>query len=207
MARPLQHEPVAQLRIGTGSAGLPILRFRKHTSAHHEKPPTLISAVALTGAVTPCADEYAERLSEFRGVYSEGRALENLIATVDDLIIYEVTQCRDHVSDNFLGTTTMMSGRMGDECLITWGHCHAGRDRDELQDMQSGQGLLLQSHEDGTREVEMRPGISAFILPDWAHSSINTYAETVTKGMRNLVVEKNGAAACIPNPKFAGVGQ
>ena len=80
--------------------------------------------------------------------------------------------------------------------------------------------LLQEVREGETRAVDMKPGICAFIPPDWAHRSINTgqtplvfvwccnqdaghdYAEIITKGMRQLVVEKHGAPKCMPNPNF-----
>jgi glucose-6-phosphate isomerase, archaeal len=177
---------------------------------------------ALTGAVTPCTGEYTKRLSEFRNVYRDDKALDELMAAEGDLVTYKVVEYRAEGSDIFFGTTTMMPGRVGDEYFMTRGHYHARIDRGEIYYTQSGQGMLvLQSRDGKTREVEMKPGVCAFIPPDWAHRSINTgktplvfvwccsqdaghdYAEIATQGMRRLVVEKNGAAICIPNPKFA----
>lgn len=176
---------------------------------------------ALTGAVTPSTGNYTKRLSEFRNVYRDDKALDDLMAAEGDLVTYKVVEYRAEGADIFFGTTTMMPGRVGDEYFMTRGHYHARLDRGEIYYTQSGQGMLiLQSRDGKTREVEMKPGVCAFIPPDWAHRSINTgktplvfvwccnqdaghdYAEIATKGMRRLVVEKNGAAICIPNPKF-----
>ena len=177
---------------------------------------------ALTGAVTPSTGAYTKRLSEFRNVYRDDKALDDLMAAEGDLVTYKVVEYRAEGADIFFGTTTMMPGRVGDEYFMTRGHYHARLDRGEIYYTQSGQGMLiLQSRDGKTREVEMKPGVCAFIPPDWAHRSINTgktplvfvwccnqdaghdYAEIATKGMRRLVVENNGAAICIPNPKFA----
>ena len=176
---------------------------------------------ALTGAVTPSTGEYTKRLSEFRNVYRDDKALDEMMAAEGDLVTYKVVEYRAEGADIFFGTTTMMPGRVGDEYFMTRGHYHARLDRGEIYYTQSGQGMLiLQSRDGKTREVEMKPGVCAFIPPDWAHRSINTgktplvfvwccnqdaghdYAEIATKGMRRLVVENNGAAICIPNPKF-----
>ena len=125
-------------------------------------------------------------------------------------------------SDIFFGTTTMYPGRVGDEYYLTRGHFHARRDRAEVYYTQSGDGLLLLELRDGeTRSVAMKPGIAAYIPPDWAHRTVNTgtqplvfvwmtnidaghdYATIVEKGMRSLVVEKDGGAAIVPNPRHA----
>ena len=175
----------------------------------------------LTGAVSPSTGTYTKRLSEFRGIYQDDAALDALIGEKGDLVTYEVTEYRAEGSDIFFGTTTMMPGRVGDEYFMTRGHYHARRDRGEIYYTQSGQGiLLLQSRDGETREVAMKPGVCAFIPPDWAHRSVNTgdtplvfvwccsqdaghdYAEIVTKGMRQLVVAKQDMATCIPNPRF-----
>ncbi|MFN0191263.1 MAG: glucose-6-phosphate isomerase family protein [Aestuariivirga sp.] len=184
--------------------------------------PEGVTIDALTGAVSPSTGEYTKRLGEFHGIYRDEKALDALMKAQGDLVTYKVTEYRAQDSDIFFGTTTMMPGRVGDEYFMTRGHYHARRDRGEIYYTQSGQGvLLLQSRGGETREVEMKPGVCAFIPPDWAHRSINTgttslvfvwccnqdaghdYAEIVTKGMRKLVIERDGAATCIPNPKFA----
>jgi glucose-6-phosphate isomerase len=68
----------------------------------------------------------------------------------------------------------------------------------------------------------MKPGVCAFIPPEWAHRSINTgsdkliftwfcatdagheYGEIAEKGMRKLVVDQSGRAVVVDNPKYAG---
>jgi glucose-6-phosphate isomerase len=86
---------------------------------------------------------------------------------------------------------------------------------------QSGEGLLLlESRAGESRTLEMKPGICAFIPPDWAHRSINTgseklvftwfcatdagheYGEILERGMRRLIVDNGGAPAVVPNPNF-----
>lgn len=176
----------------------------------------------LTGAVSPSTGEYTKRLSEFRGIYRDEKALDALLRTHGDVVTYKVVEHRTEGSDIFFGTTTMMPGRVGDEYFMTRGHYHARRDRGEIYYTQSGEGMLvLQSRDGQTRQVDMKPGVCAFIPPDWAHRSVNTgktplvfvwccnqdaghdYAEIATKGMRTLVVAEGDAVACIPNPKFA----
>ncbi len=182
--------------------------------------PEGVTINALTGEVTPSTGEYTKRLSEFRRIYRDIKALDDLISA-GDLVTYKVVEYRAEGSDIFFGTTTMMPGRVGAEYFMTRGHYHARRDRGEIYYTQSGQGILLLQTRDGeTREIDMMPGTCAFIPPDWAHRSINTgetplvfvwccnqdaghdYAEIVTKGMRMLVMEKDGVSTCVPNPNF-----
>ncbi len=176
-----------------------------------------------TGAVSPSTGEYTKRLSEFRGIYRDTAALDAMLAAKGDIVTYTVAEFREPGADIFFGTTTMSPGTVGDEYFMTRGHFHARRDRGEIYYTQSGEGLLLLQARDGeTRTVAMKPGVCAFIPPDWAHRSINTgdtplvfvwccnqdaghdYDGIVTKGMRQLVVRKNGAAQCVANPAFAG---
>lgn len=174
-----------------------------------------------TGTMSHSTAAYTKRLSEFRGIYSDGKALDDLIAAQGDLAAYTVVEFKEEGSDIFFGTTTMLPGRVGEEYFMTRGHFHARRDRGEIYYTQTGEGvLLLQSRAGEIRRVDMAPGVCAFIPPDWAHRSVNTgstplvfvwccnqdaghdYAEIVTNGMRQLVVEKDGVATCVPNPNF-----
>jgi glucose-6-phosphate isomerase len=175
-----------------------------------------------SGAMAPNTGEYVKRLSEFRGIYRDGKALEALLASKGDVVTYKVVEYREPDADIFFGTTTMFPGKVGDEYFLTRGHFHERRDRGEIYYTQSGEGILLLQARDGeTRTVEMKPGVCAFIPPDWAHRSINTgrtplvfvwccnqdaghdYGEITTHGMRKLVVEAYGKPAVVPNANFA----
>lgn len=70
----------------------------------------------------------------------------------------------------------MEPGNIAGEYYMTRGHFHARRDMGEVYYTQSGQGILLLDSRDGQQSVtvEMKPGVCAFIPPDWAHRSINT---------------------------------
>jgi glucose-6-phosphate isomerase len=175
-----------------------------------------------TGAVTPATGHYVKRLSEFRGLYQDSASLEEAIRAGADPIAYEVIEYRKPGSDIFFGTTTMYPGKVGREYFLTRGHFHERRDMGEVYYTQTGEGILLLESRDGTtKAVEMRPGICAFIPPDWAHRSINVgrdklvfvwvcnpdaghdYGEILRRGMRKLVLEDGGAPAVVDNPAFA----
>jgi glucose-6-phosphate isomerase, archaeal len=167
----------------------------------------------VTGEISPCTGTYQKRLSEFRGFYQDAAALDALIAAKGDLVTYVVREYREAGSDLFFGTTTMSPGLVGAEYFMTRGHYHARRDMGEIYYTQSGEGMLLLHSRDGeARSIAMKPGVCAFIPPDWAHRSINTgdtplvftwccnqqaghdYAEIASKGMRQLVVRSKGSA-------------
>ena len=173
-----------------------------------------------SGEVQPSTGRYAKRVGELGGLYQE------MPASADDAILaYEVVEYRADGSDIIFGTTIMQPGKVGDEYFMTRGHFHVRRDRGEVYYTQSGEGLLLLESRSGeSRVVEMRPGVCAFIPPDWAHRSINTgsgklvfvwvctadaghdYGEIMTRGMRSIVVDRGGKPAVLPNPRWASAG-
>lgn len=175
-----------------------------------------------TGSVTPSTDRYVKRLSDLRGFFRDEKALDKAIAEGGDPIAYEVIDYRHESSDLAFGTTIMMPGKVGEEYYLTRGHYHLRRECGEAYYTQSGEGLLLLESRNGeVKTVEMKPGVCAFIPPDWAHRSINTgkdklvfvwfcatdaghdYGTIKDRGMRRLVVEKGGKPALVENPNFA----
>jgi glucose-6-phosphate isomerase len=171
--------------------------------------------------VSPATDRYVKTLGDLRGFFHDGAGLEEMIGARGDEPVYEVIGYRKPDSDLCFGTTVMYPGRVGSEYFMTRGHFHARRDRGEAYYTQSGSGILLLESRDGdVRTVDMRPGICAFIPPDWAHRSINTgpdklvftwfcatdagheYGEILERGMRVLVVDEGGTPAVVPNPRF-----
>jgi len=187
--------------------------------------PEGVAIDGMTGSVQPATDRYAKRLSELRGLFQDRTAEERAIAEGGDPVVYEVIDYRKPESDLCFGTTIMSPGKVGAEYYMTRGHYHQRRDRGEAYYTQSGEGLLLLESRTGeSRTVEMRPGICAFIPPDWAHRSINTgkeklvfvwfcatdaghdYGEIRERGMRKLIIERDGRRMVIDNPKFGAPG-
>jgi glucose-6-phosphate isomerase len=172
-----------------------------------------------TGELSPATGRYEKRLGELGQIYQDKAAFS---AADGHTLAYEVIEYRAEGSDIIFGTTVMQPGKVGDEYFMTRGHFHVRRDRGEVYYTQSGEGvLLLESRGGETRMVEMKPGVCAFIPADWAHRSINTgkeklvfvwvceadagheYGEIMSRGMRSLVVERNGKPVIVPNPKWA----
>ena len=176
-----------------------------------------------SGAVTPATGRYVKKLSALRDLYAAPALVDDYIAAHGDIDAYEVIEYRPDGSDICFGTTIMAPGKIGDEYFLTRGHFHAKTDRGEVYYTQSGEGVLLLHSRDGqTRSVQMRPGVCAFIPPEWAHRSVNTgtenlvfvwmctidaghdYGDIAARGMRELAVESDGRAAVVANPKYGG---
>lgn len=174
-----------------------------------------------SGAVTPETGRYVKRLSELRGIYQDPAAFERAVKDEGDPVVYEVIDYRKSESDLSFGTTIMAPGKVGAEYYMTRGHFHLRPECGEAYYTQSGEGVLLLESRDGeTRTVEMKPGICAFIPPEWAHRSINTgreklvfvwfcatdaghdYGEILSRGMRKVVVEWGGKRVVADNPGF-----
>ena len=182
--------------------------------------PEAVAIDSLTGAMSSETARYAKHLADLKGLFQDEAAREAAVAERGNPLVYEVIEYRKDGSDVFFGTTTMQPGRVGAEYYMTRGHFHANPAMGEVYYTQSGQGVLLFENRDGeSRSVEMRAGSCAFIPPGWAHRSINTgdaplvfvwvcnlaaghdYGAILEKGMRQLVVERDGAAALVPNPR------
>jgi glucose-6-phosphate isomerase len=176
----------------------------------------------ITGDVSPATHRYQKSLSDLRGFFHDDGALDRMIAESGDAIVYEVIDYRKMESDLCFGTTIMSPGKVGDEYFMTRGHFHLRRECGEAYYTQSGEGLLLlESRAGETRTVEMKPGVCAFIPPDWAHRSINTgpdrlvfawfcatdaghdYGAILDKGMRKLLLYRDGSPTLSDNPNYA----
>ena len=108
---------------------------------------------------------------------------------------------------------------MGFEYHLTRGHYHSKRDHAETYQALSGRGLVLFEQDDGTtRSAELAPGKVTYVPPFWAHRSVNTgdvplvflwtcpveaghdYAALGGRGMRQIVVERNGEPSVEDRP-------
>ena len=173
-----------------------------------------------SGGVSPFTARYQKRLSDLEGIFHDRAAWNDAIRDLGDPVIYEVIEFRQDGNDLFFGTTTIAPGQVGHEFYMTRGHFHMRRDRGEVYTTLKGQGiLLLESRSGGTEVLEMREGSVASIPPDWAHRTINTgdcplifswvcsvdagndYASIRERGMRKLIVLRDGLVAVTHNPQ------
>src|SRR6185437_800978 len=101
-----------------------------------------------SGAVSPATGRYTKRLSELRGFYQDGAALERAVAADGDPVAYEVIEYRKAESDLAFGTTIMWPGRVGREFFMTRGHlrfhsARLGAPVDQYRQRQAGVRLVL----------------------------------------------------------------
>jgi glucose-6-phosphate isomerase, archaeal len=166
-----------------------------------------------TGVIPQATGHYQKRLSDLRGLFLDPAALELRISKEDDPICYENYAFNDNQADGdiFFGTTIIYPGKVGIEYHLTRGHYHRKRNHAETYQALSGHGLVLFEREDGTTATaELVSGKVTYVAPFWAHRSINTsdvplvflwtcsveaghdYASLGGRGMRQVVVERNG---------------
>jgi glucose-6-phosphate isomerase len=174
-----------------------------------------------TGTMSPATGQYTKRLSDLRELFQDREAANADVQRLHDPIVYEVAEYRKQGSDIFFGTTIMSPGRVGNEYYMTRGHFHESPHAAEVYYTQHGEGiLLLESRGGQSATVELRPGLCAFIPPEWAHRTINTgsealvfvwmcnilaghdYADILNKGMRKLVVAQAQVPKLIDNPSW-----
>lgn len=184
--------------------------------------PAGIEINSVTGAVHPATGHYVKRLSELRALFQDKDAFDIAVQERDDPVTYEVVEYRPDRSDLFFGTTTMYPGHVGGEFYMTRGHFHERRDMGEVYYTQSGLGILLLESRDGiSRIIEMKPGVCAFIPPDWAHRSVNTgseplvfvwvcnpnaghdYGDILKRGMRKRIIKTKDGFNIIDNITYA----
>jgi glucose-6-phosphate isomerase len=177
-----------------------------------------------TGLVGPeqTTNVYSRHLSEMRGMYQDLRATEALIASGDPLL-YQVygADIPDETPHLLFGTSVVYPGKVGDEYFMTKGHYHAVERTAEVYYCLKGRGYILMECRDGEVGGQfLEPSQAAYIPPGWAHRSINVGTEEFVffwaypggaghdyeafegLGFRNIVVERDGGPAVLPNPRF-----
>lgn len=165
-------------------------------------------------------------LASMRGQYLDTAAYEKMLAE-DDTLLYEVYElARPQVAGELLhGVSIVHPGKVGDEYFMTKGHFHTVLETGEIYVCMSGRGAMVMETPEGDWAVEeLLPGKVLYVLPCWAHRSVNTgdedlitffiypgnaghdYGTIEQHGFRKLLVERNGAAAVVDNPRWR-VGQ
>ncbi|MBK7218281.1 MAG: hypothetical protein IPH95_14815 [Candidatus Promineofilum sp.] len=120
------------------------------------------------------------------------------------------------------GISIVHPGQVGDEYFMTKGHFHTVLETAEVYHCLKGEGYMVMETPEGEWAVaELRPGVVLYVLPRWAHRSVNTgagdlvtlfaypghaghdYGTIEQKGFRKLVVERDGRAAVVDNPRWS----
>ncbi len=181
-----------------------------------------------TGRLEPVDRTIYRRLTDMRHMYADRDAVEHILTSEGDRVIYEVQIAKVPETNGHVPhcTTVIYPGVIGDEFHMTKGHFHARRDRGEVYLGLAGQGaLLLQTEEGEFRIEEMRPGIIAYVPPLWAHRTVNTGAEpfvflavwpgdaghdygTIEEtGFVKLLVQRDNSPTLVDNPRWEATGK
>lgn len=175
------------------------------------------------GIPTHYDNHIIRRLSSMQGMYQDQAAYAAMLAQ-DDTLLYEVYGIsRPHVAGELLqGVSIVHPGKVGNEFFMTKGHFHEVLETGEVYYCLSGQGMMVMETPEGEWSVqEFRPGNVLYVLPRWAHRSVNTsltedlvfffvypgnsghnYATIEQQGFRKLVVERDGKPTVIDNPRW-----
>jgi len=176
-----------------------------------------------SGLPTEWDNHITRRLSSMRGQYLNQAAYEAMLAREDSLLyeVYEIK--RPEVEGELLqGVSVIHPGKVGDEYFMTKGHFHRVLETGEVYYCLRGQGMMVMETPEGEWSVqEFVPGQVLYVLPRWAHRSVNTsltedlifyfvypgnaghdYGTIERQGFRKLVVERDGKPTIIDNPRW-----
>lgn len=170
-------------------------------------------------------DNHIKRhLSKMRGQYLDTDAFEQMLAQ-DDSLLYEVYEIRrpENSGEILHGISIVHPGKVGDEYFMTKGHFHTVLETGEVYYCRQGHGFMVMETPEGDYAVEeLYPGRVLYVLPRWAHRSVNAspdedlitffaypghaghdYGTIEEKGFRKLVVERDGKPEIIDNPRWS----
>ncbi|MEG0251955.1 MAG: glucose-6-phosphate isomerase [Christensenellaceae bacterium] len=177
----------------------------------------------LKDGLSKTAKSTVRHLSNMKDMYADDKAYNEMIASGNDPVVYEFYEmgAPEHAGDLAFGTSITYSGKVGNEYFMTKGHFHTILDTGEVYFCMSGHGyMLLESPEGDWSAQELTAGKVVYVPKRYAHRSINVgqtplvtffvfrgdaghdYGTIETKGYRNLIVEKDGKAITVPNPKW-----
>ena len=162
-------------------------------------------------------------LTAMKGQFLDQAAYDHMLAQVDS-ILYEVYEIRrpENSGEVLHGISIVHPGKIGDEYAMTKGHFHSVLETAEVYHCIKGHGYMVMESPNGDWAVEeLRPGIILYVLPCWAHRSVNVspdedlitffafpghaghdYGTIEQRGFRKLVVERDGKPAIIDNPRW-----
>ncbi|MCJ7733787.1 MAG: glucose-6-phosphate isomerase [Anaerolineales bacterium] len=170
-------------------------------------------------------DNHIKRnLSNMAGQYLDQDAFKKK-QTEEDSLLYEVYELkRPEVAGEILhGISIVHPGKIGDEYYMTKGHYHTILETAEIYYTLKGEGVMVMETPEGDWAVEkLVPGGILYVPPRWAHRSVNigveedlvmffaypgdaghNYATIETQGFRKLILEIEGNAEIVDNPRWS----
>jgi glucose-6-phosphate isomerase len=164
------------------------------------------------------------RLSNMQGQYLDQQAYQSLLAE-EDRLLYQVYELkRPELAGELLhGISIVHPGKVGREYYMTKGHFHTELDTGEVYYILKGHGFMVMETPEGSWAVEeLCPGRVLYVLPRWAHRSVNVdpqedlvmffvypghaghdYGTIEEQGFRKLVLEQGGQPAIVDNPRWS----
>lgn len=181
--------------------------------------------VSVADEILSAYDNHVVRhLSEMKGQFLDQAAYAAMLSTADSMI-YEVYEVKrpEHAGELMHGLSIVHPGRVADEFWMTKGHFHTVLETAEVYYCLKGKGAMVMETPEGEWSVEtLQPGGVLYVPPRWAHRSVNTgnqdlmtffvypanaghdYGTIEQQGFRKLVVERNGRAEIVDNPRWHG---
>ena len=175
----------------------------------------------------PYDSHIERRLSSLSGQFANQSAYEDMLRNGDP-VVYEVRAMERPEQEGELsfGLSIVHPGRVGDEYYMTKGHFHSVRDTAEVYHCLRGRGAMLMENGDGDWAFEeFRPGRVVYVMPGWAHRSINLseqedlvtffvypshaghdYATIESRGFRKLILREAGGYRLADNPRWSQAG-
>lgn len=174
------------------------------------------------GTFAPVGRQSIRRVSDLQAMFDNKAGVEAAIQAGDP-VVYEIwyQDFRTSKSDMALGVSRIFAGTIGGEYYMTKGHIHERDDQPEIYFCVQGEGyLLLQTIDGEFRAERWTPGTISHIPPMWAHRVVNTggdmlvfvasyhlsaghdYTPIEQKGFRKMVIEQQGAAVLVDNPRW-----
>jgi glucose-6-phosphate isomerase, archaeal len=129
-----------------------------------------------SGSLAPSSASFIRRLSEMAGAYQDRAAVDAILSSGDDPVIYTGHDAGvPHEPGHLLFRTTIISpGVVGSEFHMTKGHHHV-RDSAELYLGMSGEGTMIMESRDGDFAAQaLVPSAVVYVPPGWAHRTVNT---------------------------------
>jgi glucose-6-phosphate isomerase len=176
----------------------------------------------LTDGKSPSQSSTKRHLADVKHMFVDTAEAERILAKENPLV-YEFHELGipSDPGDLAFGTSITYPGQVAGEYYMTKGHFHQILETAEVYYCIQGRGMMMMENPEGQWNCqELTPGKAVYVPKRFAHRSINIgsspfvtffcfradaghdYKTIETKGFRKIVVEKEGTAVIIDNPKW-----
>jgi glucose-6-phosphate isomerase len=162
-------------------------------------------------------------LGKMAGQYVDDQAFQDQLDQ-EDALLYEVYEIkRPQIEGELLnGISIVHPGKVGEEYYMTKGHFHTVLETAEVYFCLKGHGYMVMETPEGEWAIEeLTPGRVLYVLPRWAHRSVNVsmdedlitffvypgnaghdYGTIEKQGFRKLIVQQEGQPQFVDNPRW-----